>query len=131
MPARLDITDEERLERRRELNRQTMAKRRADPERREVLKKYYRDKRAERIKWIEAYKLEQGCIDCGRKGGHPAWYQFDHRAGRDEQSISPTANISFIRLQEELAKCDVRCALCHAVRHYEAGDHRRRATRHN
>ncbi len=131
MPARLDITDEERLERRREQRARCMRKRRADPERRGKVVQYQRNRRAQHIKWLENYKLEQGCIDCGRKGGHPAWYQFDHREPRDQKSISVTANVGFSRMQEELAKCDVRCLFCHAVRHHDAGDHRKRPRKYN
>lgn len=36
-----------------------------------------RKKYASRLAFVQSYKLERGCVDCGYKG-HPAALEFDH-----------------------------------------------------
>ena len=69
-------------------------------------------------KYAWNYKAERSC-ECGQS--HPAALQFHHR--------DPTTKLfdiasghkakSVIRLQEEIDKCDILCANCHAIHHYE------------
>jgi hypothetical protein len=64
---------------------------------------------------LETLKRERGCIDCGRKDGR---LDFDHRPGQVKLfNIGPDVNRSWAVLMAEIAKCDVRCASCHARRH--------------
>jgi hypothetical protein len=65
---------------------------------------------------VTAIKLENGCIDCGYRG-HPAALHFDHRDPATKSfGISRSLGFSLPILMAEIAKCDVRCANCHAVR---------------
>lgn len=82
---------------------------------REQMRARYADLRA----WLDAYKLEHGCVECGYKE-HPAALEFDHLPGKDK-----TLNISVMivvggfskgRILEEIAKCELVCANCHRVR---------------
>lgn len=63
------------------------------------------------------YFLAHPCVDCGETD--PPVLEFDHRdATTKEQGISQM--VSKLRplkhIQEEIAKCDVRCANCHRRR---------------
>jgi hypothetical protein len=72
--------------------------------------------------WLNAYKLEKGCIDCGYNA-HAVALDFDHRdpelklSGIAEMLSSPWAAVL-----AELDKCDVRCACCHRVRTHRKPD---------
>jgi len=67
-------------------------------------------------------KLERGCVDCGYNA-HPAALEFDHRDPADKDPLLVGGRTISSQLQRrwewvlaEVAKCDVRCANCHAVR---------------
>ena len=65
--------------------------------------------------WMRNYKMTSGCLDCGY-AQNPVALQFDHRPGTVKSfMLSSRPNMSRKRLEEEVAKCDVRCANCHAV----------------
>ena len=77
--------------------------------------------RAERIPWINAIKLENGCVDCGYRE-HPAALQFDHRDRATKLfTIAKGLTRSKRAILAEIAKCDVRCANCHVVRSVQEG----------
>lgn len=77
--------------------------------------------RAERILAINALKLERGCLDCGYRE-NPVALQFDHRDPKTKEfGIAKALTCSWRRLLAEIAKCDVRCANCHAVRSVREG----------
>ena len=64
---------------------------------------------------LNAYKLGAGCLDCSTREGR---LDFDHRD--DEVKLFKLAQAgvrSWESLWAEVAKCDVRCAACHARRH--------------
>jgi len=69
----------------------------------------------------DAYKVAHGCIDCGYNA-FPAALHFDHR-----DPATKTADVAQLigtgrrweTILIEIAKCDVRCANCHAVRTWE------------
>lgn len=79
-----------------------------------------RARRAERSAWLEGYRRAQGCVDCGTREGQ---LDLDHRDDMlklfnpADGASRPT---SWERLKAEVAKCDVRCARCHAKRHAAA-----------
>jgi hypothetical protein len=58
-------------------------------------------------------------MDCGGSF-HPVCMQFDHIAERGEKfkDISKMMNYGLQKLYEEIAKCDLVCANCHALRTY-------------
>ena len=56
------------------------------------------------------------CVDCGIQY-NPWQMQFDHIKGSKVDNIgSMQARYSYKRIQEEIDKCDVVCANCHANR---------------
>jgi hypothetical protein len=68
--------------------------------------------------WVIAYKLTQGCADCGFRSHHAA-LDFDHRPGTDKvRDIKSGQQLGWKALQDEIAKCDVVCANCHRIRTY-------------
>lgn len=72
------------------------------------------NKRAHKIRrWLDAYKVRQGCIDCGYREHHAALH-FDHVRGEKEINVANAKSIA--QAQTEIEKCEVRCANCHAVK---------------
>lgn len=66
-------------------------------------------------RFLKAVKTTCGCIDCGRTDG---LLHFDHRPGTAKAfNLAHTHAAGWARIVEEMAKCDVRCASCHAKRH--------------
>ena len=65
---------------------------------------------------VNALKLERGCADCGYNA-HPAALEFDHLPEYEKEfTIGPSIRLSWEKLEAEIAKCEVVCANCHAVR---------------
>jgi hypothetical protein len=83
-------------------------------------RRYQKVRNTERYRWINEFKLSQGCVDCGYKE-HAVALDFDHRP--DEVKVMDIAQainrMSEERLRAELAKCEVVCANCHRVRTQE------------
>lgn len=79
---------------------------------------------ASRRALIDSIKTERGCVDCGYNA-HPEALEFDHS---DPTSKAFNVSTNWSRRWEdvlaEIAKCEVRCANCHAVRS-KAGAHGR------
>jgi hypothetical protein len=66
-------------------------------------------------KYLWDYLSCHPCVDCGN--ANILCLQFDHVRGEKAFSISQKAfAVSFDSLQEEIAKCEVRCANCHAIK---------------
>ncbi len=91
-------------------------------------KQYYLSKSKERNKrirtylysFVDRYKLYVGCVDCGYNR-NPKALQFDHVRDTKTLAVSSLINraVSLKRLKEEIRKCDVRCAHCHAIVTFE------------
>ncbi|MEK6225989.1 MAG: hypothetical protein AABM40_06775 [Chloroflexota bacterium] len=87
----------------------------------------HRDEEIERVKVRQAATLEflrdlrrRPCADCGRS--FPPWVMdFDHRDPKTK-SFALAAGHALLKSREvllaEIAKCDIVCANCHAVRTY-------------
>lgn len=62
--------------------------------------------------------LDTACVDCNIQYPRPAM-QPDHVRGQKYQKICwfYGGNGTLKKLVEELEKCEVRCANCHAIRH--------------
>ena len=74
------------------------------------------DRREERRVFLAQYKLDKGCIDCGYRA-HACALGFDHRDPATKKfGIAARPMAPWDELLAEVAKCDVRCANCHAVR---------------
>ena len=77
-------------------------------------------RRRELAEWLEKLKVGLKCQKCGFS--HPAALDFHHRDSTDklyEVSIMPLRSISKKQILAEIAKCDVYCANCHRILHYE------------
>lgn len=90
-----------------------------------------RDKcRKKRNALVRRYKEMKGCNDCGGKFPHFV-LQLDHRnpstktrnGGVDGRQCV-WRDLSKPALKEELGKCDVVCANCHAIRTYDRNQQR-------
>ena len=64
--------------------------------------------------WLARYKVEQGCVDCGYNE-HPDALEFDHVRGEKVANVANLVNRGMPAILEEIAKCEVRCANCHAI----------------
>lgn len=71
--------------------------------------------------FLAAAKLESGCVDCGYR---------EHAFALDFHHVGPkafglgsryAAQAPVHKLEAEMAKCVVLCAICHRVRHYKEG----------
>lgn len=66
--------------------------------------------------FIDEFKLRAGCTDCGYRA-HPAALQFDHLPGKGKlRNLAMLRHRSLKVIQAEMAKCEVVCANCHAIR---------------
>jgi len=84
--------------------------------REEVIKKsvkgYTTRRNVNRANLLEYFETHH-CVDCGEK--HPATLQFDHVRGVKRRNVSQLIqHASWSTVKDEIAKCDVRCANCHA-----------------
>jgi len=66
--------------------------------------------------YIWRYLAEHPCVDCGETD--PVVLQFDHVRGDKSFAVSQMLGPGFSvrRIEIEIAKCEVRCANCHARR---------------
>jgi hypothetical protein len=78
-----------------------------------------RDARKAKIYAYIAEVKDIPCADCGN--GYPPYVmQFDHVRGTKKFNISHNAFWTSLRVvQEEIAKCDIVCANCHAERTHQ------------
>lgn len=92
--------------------------------------KYARRKGEEFQVFLREFKLTRGCIDCGVNGD---WriLEFDHVPGRGKKvhNLSRMHTHTPLQKMRELAKCDVVCANCHAIRTHERGEYASRSIR--
>lgn len=66
--------------------------------------------------FIYIYFKQNPCVDCGIDD--PRVLHFDHVRGEKSRAVSDLVRRyhSLKRVQEEIKKCDVRCANCHAIK---------------
>ena len=70
-------------------------------------------------------KVSRGCADCGYNFA-PEALHFDHRDPSEKEfTIGNSKTRSLELVLAEIAKCDVRCANCHAVRSRMLGHHKK------
>lgn len=64
-------------------------------------------------KIVDAYLLQHPCVDCGE--ADIVVLDFDHVRGKKITGVSKMANngAGIKKLQDEIAKCEIRCANCH------------------
>lgn len=91
-----------------------------NPRRREQklasIRKHKRDLR----EWYNTLKQGKPCADCGQTF-HFAAMQWDHMPGQTKEGAiaNMAARTSKQKVLDEIAKCELVCANCHAVRTYE------------
>jgi len=80
--------------------------------------KFNKEARIRNQKFVEDYKRDRCCIDCGESD--PVVLQFDHVHGVKTTEVANMVNkpCSIKRIQSEIEKCEIRCANCHLRRHY-------------
>jgi len=79
-------------------------------------------RRAAAKAFLAVYLREHPCVDCGI--GDLRVLDFDHRPGdgkRKDVMAMVREGFSIAKLEEEIAKCDVRCRNCHAIVTLERG----------
>jgi hypothetical protein len=77
--------------------------------------------------FLDALKLEAGCIDCGYNE-YPCALDFDHRDPSDKTfNVGHGFGYNLDFLLEEIAKCDVRCSNCHRVKTWKNNPRKRDA----
>lgn len=72
-------------------------------------------------KMVADYKVEKGCADCGYNAD-PRALEFDHinndgtfGSGK-QRTVASMMYSSWEKIMEEIAKCEVVCCNCHAIR---------------
>jgi hypothetical protein len=90
----------------------------------EANKGYYIDKSQKRKnlarQLFKEYKSKLKCGHCGQD--HPATLQFHHKDPSEKKFTISTAigrNWPLSKIEEEIVKCEVLCANCHAILHWE------------
>lgn len=83
-------------------------------------KQDYMDRARERTRKIKEFIVELkrvSCADCGVEYP-PCVMQFDHVRGEKEFNLSEASKLGFSieRIMDEIAKCEIVCANCHALR---------------
>jgi hypothetical protein len=85
------------------------------PEMRAKQNERAREMRARINDMLRAHKLEWGCADCGYHAHHAA-LEF-HHLGDKEINLSFAKSIA--QAKREMMKCEVLCANCHRIRHWD------------
>jgi hypothetical protein len=82
-------------------------------------RRYKAESRARAKKLIAEYLKTHPCVDCGNL--NPVVLDFDHRNPKEKhKTISQILHgaLGIHVLEAEIVKCDVRCANCHRIRHF-------------
>ena len=77
--------------------------------------------RAEILKWYRGLKQDKPCADCGGVFHYSAM-EWDHRPGTAKVALISSLVVkthSKRRVLDEITKCDLVCANCHAVRTFD------------
>jgi hypothetical protein len=70
----------------------------------------------EKRRILGEYKVKVGCVDCGYNA-HPWALEFDHLPGAVKtRTVASMMYSSWDAIWAEVAKCEVVCANCHAIR---------------
>lgn len=81
----------------------------------EIYSQRAKDYRHTAKKKLFEYMLDKSCVDCGES--RRATLQFDHVRGKKEYAIAAMVfNYKWENTIKEIAKCDIRCANCHAIK---------------
>ena len=85
----------------------------------ERAKKFKEKARKRNREYVNSYLSEHPCIDCGISDIRVL--EFDHVRGEKKAAISNLVSsaVSISKIEEEIEKCEVRCANCHRIKTYE------------
>jgi hypothetical protein len=69
--------------------------------------------------FVDNYLSTHSCVDCGEED--PVVLEFDHVFGKKKDNIADAIQKawSLKKIQEEIIKCEVRCANCHRRKTHE------------
>ena len=82
----------------------------------EVAQAHYRHVADYRRLVVNRWKRRKGCVDCGYRASYDA-LELDHLPGKKGvYTVASMMYRSWKRIKEEIAKCEVVCANCHAIR---------------
>lgn len=87
---------------------------------RDKLATYRKQNKANVRKWFRECKEKLECARC--KENHPACLHFHHRIPSEKRFSVATAvasGLAIATIEEEMKKCDVLCANCHAKEHHK------------
>lgn len=73
------------------------------------------ERRVQRNLAIIREAKQRPCVDCGGQFPSPAMH-LDHVRGQKHLPVARMKSYSEARIRAEIAKCEVRCANCHAIR---------------
>ncbi len=76
---------------------------------------YHREKARPAAEYIEIYKLNLGCFDCGYNS-HAHALDFDHLRDKKFNIALAIGSKSLPIIIAEIEKCEVVCANCHRIR---------------
>jgi len=76
-----------------------------------------RKHREKRHQYIQDILVEHGCIGCGTHDLRVL--EFHHPNGKEKYYVGQMLTLSRARLDKEVAECEILCANCHKIEHYE------------
>lgn len=79
------------------------------------MRRYFRERYAANVAFVQQYKVEQGCVDCGYNKHH-AGLEFDHVLPHRRGTVASQMGKSRKVILEEIAHCEVVCGTCHQIR---------------
>jgi len=84
-----------------------------------------RRKRDEHVALVHAYLRDHPCVDCGERD--ITLLEFDHAdpSTKTRDVATMLGHMSWPKVRDEIAKCDVRCVNCHRRRTAERGNWRK------
>lgn len=98
--------------------KQREAQRKWANDNRSSITSYQKSHSRKNVETIRKLKESKPCMDCGNHYPYPAM-QFDHLPGTEKLgnvSTMVSKNYSMVKVMEEISKCDLVCANCHAIR---------------
>jgi hypothetical protein len=98
----------------RDFNRQSYERRTPDKKEQVRLDKQRRIEEARQFAWD--YLSNHPCVDCGE--ANPVVLEFDHVRGVKRKEVANMVRLGFAiaAIQDEISKCEVRCANCHRIK---------------
>ncbi len=90
-----------------------------EEEKKAIINKRCVEKSAQRKELLNKHKVLNGCADCGQK--HEAILTYHHKDPENKRfGISDAApKKGFNHIVNEIAKCEILCFNCHAIRHWQ------------